>query len=504
MVSPSAEKTPSEGWRGDDSEEVDTSLRAAAAVTMPGRGDAGAVEAPGVRARSGSGVDGRWRLVALGGAVLVGTVLRCWRLGAGMLSFDEAFTAAAARLPLGRLLAYLRHHDSHPPLDYLIRRPAALSGASALWLRLPSALCGVAALGVGAWWWRRHGRVGVVTTWLFALSSFAVTYAHEARMYAGLGLAGITAAAAAERWLEEPDRIGPLVAVTLALLGALLLQGGAGMAVFGVIAVAGGRRDAAAWRWRGAVVCAVAGWGICWGPAFLAQLRHGPGQWIPLTSLTSAPRAVNELVDSYPSLALVAVPMVVLGGMLLRPAPLRRVWWTVGAGSMVVPLAVGLHAHVLLPRTMAFGAWAPALAMAAVIDAAVVRSRPVAAGVASLVLAVAVPSAIDAARPEVAPHAAAFAAVRRAARPGDEVLVRPAFLAPLVDWYFGTWWWPGGRDVQREDIHAAGTTIGGGAPSGRAWVVVPVSYPGPSPGVAPCAPPAPADPYTVYCISDAH
>ena len=82
----------------------------------------------------------------LGAFVLVGIVLRCWALGSTRLSFDETFTAMAARLPVTTLFTYLRHADTHPPLDYLIRVPLARAGVSDGWFRFPSVVESVLAL----------------------------------------------------------------------------------------------------------------------------------------------------------------------------------------------------------------------------------------------------------------------------------------------------------------------------------------------------------------------
>lgn len=88
-----------------------------------------------------------WLLAAL---VCGGAVLRLWGLGRYQLNFDESFTAMAGRLPLGDMLAFLRHHDSHPPLDYLLRAPLARAGVSEFMFRLPSAVCSIGALGLFA------------------------------------------------------------------------------------------------------------------------------------------------------------------------------------------------------------------------------------------------------------------------------------------------------------------------------------------------------------------
>src|SRR5689334_16902108 len=78
----------------------------------------------------------RLTLLVLAAVVSAGAALRLWDLGAQRLGFDEAFTAIAARRPVGSLLDYLRVRDSHPPLDYLLRAPLARAGATEFVFRL--------------------------------------------------------------------------------------------------------------------------------------------------------------------------------------------------------------------------------------------------------------------------------------------------------------------------------------------------------------------------------
>ena len=83
--------------------------------------------------------DHRGSAVALVLLVAIAAIVRFWDLGAARLNYDESFTAMAGRLPVGSLFGYLRLHDSHPPLDYLLRAPLARAGVSEFWFRAPSA-----------------------------------------------------------------------------------------------------------------------------------------------------------------------------------------------------------------------------------------------------------------------------------------------------------------------------------------------------------------------------
>lgn len=129
--------------------------------------------------------------------ILIGAALRLLRLGAQDLWYDEAVTAWIARLPLADLLQAVAG-DVHPPLWYLVewlmvRFPGNTGNQALAWLlRFPAALCSIAALALLPGLARALGldrRVGVVATWIMALSPFQVWYAQEGRMYALLLLA---------------------------------------------------------------------------------------------------------------------------------------------------------------------------------------------------------------------------------------------------------------------------------------------------------------------------
>src|SRR5262245_12581727 len=144
----------------------------ASATTTQGTGSGGRClgrPVPGVTRRprgpdteaAGSGPRSAGSHTWLVGLVLLGAAVRAWQLGAFGATFDESFTAMAGRRSVGDLLDYLRAHDSHPPLDYLLRAPIARAGLSDAALRLPSFVFAVAALALFAWWMRDRGRLGL-------------------------------------------------------------------------------------------------------------------------------------------------------------------------------------------------------------------------------------------------------------------------------------------------------------------------------------------------------
>lgn len=133
-----------------------------------------------------------WWLVGLALA------LRLFHLGAWSFWEDEALTILVARQPLIRLFSILSSADVHPPLYFLLVKIFMSLGQSEFVIRLPSALCSAAAVGVLYLLGRDmfDERVGLVGALLMAVSPLQLLYAQEARMYAQLlllaGLSGWT------------------------------------------------------------------------------------------------------------------------------------------------------------------------------------------------------------------------------------------------------------------------------------------------------------------------
>jgi mannosyltransferase len=440
-----------------------------------------------------------WGLV-----VGVAALLRFGGLGTSMLTFDETFTAEAARLAPSKLLSFLRTHDRHPPLDYLVRHPFASAGMSELWIRLPSAVLSTAAVLVAVWWWRRYGRAGLLAASFLALGSFSITYARDARMYAGLELVGISVAALSHHWLSERDRGGApgwnvWLLLWVACLSGLLLQAGALLVVPAVALVPGLARDRDAWRWRFTVLAAGLTWAALWGPSFLAQLKLGDS-WIPLTTPSYLASVVNELVDSFPAFRFYVMALLAAAGALLpRRAP-RRVWIVVGLLPVVMAALAGVWVHLLLPRTLAFASWVPCLSLGFLIDRVLRRSLLVGAGAILLAAVIVLPSTADAVTNNGASEAPAFRYVRTVVRPGDEVVVSPAWLDPMVRWYFDVRWFQGGVQVDRTDLRASGVSIGPAPTTGRAWLVVSRSYVIADSGQRECGPRLRFGDFTVVCL----
>ncbi len=443
-------------------------------------------------------------LVAL---VVVAAVTRLWSLGAQKLNYDESFTAMAGRRPLGNLLTYLTAHDSHPPLDYLLRAPLGRAGVSEFWFRFPSAICSIAAVALLAVWLRPRGRVAVIATGLFALSAFQIAHGRDARMYAELEVLGVGIAMVTEHWLRRPARhhaplLGVLVLIGLYTHVSMLL-----LAV-GLVAVAGLRRDRDAWWWRGAVVAAVALWAATWGPHFVVQARGGHSSWIPATTFDTLTAAVARSVTYDLRYVLIVLAAVVAGAvvMMRRDRCLARVWLAL----FVVPVAVGgvagLGLPVVLDRTFTLMSWAPVLAIAFLFEAVLRRQRL--AGIALLIASafVVVPSAAWAIGARSGPSGPITALDARI-RPGDVVAVRPASKAPEMLWSLAI-----RKHLASHPVTVSGLDrtfslrLGNARPTGRTWYLNWSIRRWPdlaNPGTTSCAAPWRSGGLRITCISGA-
>jgi hypothetical protein len=436
--------------------------------------------------------------VALAFAGLVGVVLRWWNLGGPRASFDEAFTGVYSHLPVGDILPALRRHDSHPPIDYLLRHSFGGIGDT-LSLRVPSAAIATLTLLAVVWWMWDRGWFGVAVVAFTSLNTFELLYAHQARMYAMVVLAGTLAAIASERWLAGGEARWRWLA-GMALVVALLDHSATLVLVPALLVVPLGRRDGAAWCWRATVIGAWVAWAVLWGPSFLEQLRHSPAAWIPFTSVSTVFTSVTGLVSLYPDLSVLIVAALALGLWFLRKQDRRlaRVWVALFVVPFALAAVIGLWAHFLLPRTLAMAAWAPPVAFGALIE----RARRVSVPVVTL----AVVAALLLVAPSVAPAinyadgaspATDLLALR--VHPGDAVVVHPPWLSPMLEWNLGA---PRHPDVpiELQGLDGYVYVVGGPPFDGRVWVLQPDTYAMATGDLQPCdAPTVRADVYLVSC-----
>jgi uncharacterized membrane protein len=434
--------------------------------------------------------------------VAVGGVLRVWRATTNGLTFDESYTAMTARRGLGDLLSYLRHTDLHPPLDYLLRAPLARAGASDVLLRSPSLVFSCAALALFAWWMRTRGWVGVLATALMAVSTFQLLYGGEARMYALLELLGVAAAVIAERWLVDPARwqawaIGGvvLVAVFDHVSGFLLAAG--------LFALAGARRDRAAWHWRVALAVPVLAWALLWGPAFLDQRHVQYADWIPRTSISGIADVVARQLTFTDSLAPLLLVAVIAGGVCVWRAERPLGWVLIACAAVPLALAsvIGLFTGFLIERALTLSSWAPPLALAFLLGAAVRRGRLAGTALAVGVVALALAASITFFSVKQWDYDLSVDHLEQVAKSGDVIAVRPARYGILVDWRIGVRGSRPTRHVGVGGIPAADALAIGHAPrSGRVWLLTPVGGRTSFAGYAPCAPRWTDDVTEIVCL----
>jgi mannosyltransferase len=128
-------------------------------------------------------------------ALWLGFGLRLYRLGEQNVWWDEGLAVWAARQSLAAAARWTAT-DVHPPLYFwLLHFWRGWSGDGEFGLRYLSALIGTLILPATFILGRRLAgtAVGIVATWLIALSRFAITWSQEMRMY---GLAALWAALA--------------------------------------------------------------------------------------------------------------------------------------------------------------------------------------------------------------------------------------------------------------------------------------------------------------------
>ncbi|HEY3673335.1 MAG TPA: hypothetical protein VGN51_20540 [Acidimicrobiia bacterium] len=429
-----------------------------------------------------------WTTAMLMVVVTVGVALRAWRLGFNGLSYDESFTAMAARLPLDHLFDYLRTQDSHPPLDYLVRVPLARAGASDVVLRMPSFVFSVVALVLFAWWMRARGVAGVVATALLAASSFQIYHGGEARMYALLELVGLASAMLAERWLGDAAprwsawAAGGLVALALFdhVSGFLLAAG--------MLAVAGLRTDRRAWQWRAGVGGAVVVWATVWGTSFAHQVGGDWAGWIPRTSPSSFARAVSGQITNVKPLVWVMLVAVLAGACCLWRADRRlaHVWIALGAVPFVAAAVIGLASPFLIDRAITVASWAPPLAVGYA-AAALVAHWPLPGRAVALALLVVVAIGTISALGERDDADLPIDHLDAVVQPGDVILTRPARYSTLPAYRIGVEEWNEPRWVAMPGIdNASAFRAGDVTPTGRIWLFTPRSFELGFPGYRAC------------------
>ncbi len=146
--------------------------------------------------------------IALGAVTLLAAILRFVDLGAKSVWSDEAFSIFLAKQSWPNFWHIVTTAEANMSLYYgLLRGWIGFSDAS-WWVRLLSALLGVAAVPVVYWIGKElfSQRAGVLAALLLAINPFAIRYAQEARSYSLLILLISVSFLAFFHCLRQPSR----------------------------------------------------------------------------------------------------------------------------------------------------------------------------------------------------------------------------------------------------------------------------------------------------------
>lgn len=363
-----------------------------------------------------------------------GALLRLWGLGRESFWHDESWTWALLQGGPVDVLVRLAKEDAHPPLYFLLMWPLGALGASEAWLRLPSALAGIAAIPLLFRVVRRLGgdRAGLAAALFLALSPFAVKYSREARSYAVLFLLCL---AALDLLLTLRERPGSKAWVPLGLVaGAIPLVHYLGALYLVGLAVAVPVWGAPPWKpLLRAAALSVAVF-LPWLLPFLDHARTISGSfWIPEPTWRIVSYSMGELVAGSHGTPRHALPFLVLVAVL--PAVLRSRdfagWLVFAALPPLLELLVSLHRPIFYTQTFLF-VLVPVFASAGLAMGRM-RTRPGAA--ATLLLALTLVPGL--ARQLGGLHKEDWrgAAERLAESPGEPVFVVPGYVGVSLEYY---------------------------------------------------------------------
>jgi mannosyltransferase len=218
---------------------------------------------------------------------LLGAVLRFYHLGHQGIWYDESYTFALVKLPLGRMLGQIPHTESTPPLYYCVAWVwARIFGFGAAGVRSLSAVCGTAAIPVVYVAARKllHGeRPALIAAALTACNPLLIWYSQEARSYELLVL---VSACTLLTFAYARERPRPLALALWGVAACLALT----THYFAILVVA----PQAAWliyehRYRRAVhvaIGAVVVVGLALLPLAHMQSLHGNDNWISHSSFS--------------------------------------------------------------------------------------------------------------------------------------------------------------------------------------------------------------------------
>lgn len=375
-------------------------------------------------------------------AMVLLAVLTLPTLGRQPLSWDEAVSASSAQRSLPHLREMLAHTDAPLGCYYLLLhvwvslgRSLGIGADTAWWLRLPSALAAVSAVGVLVVLASRYfgPQVGAMAGVLFAVHPMVGYYAQDARPYTLVTASLLVSTAALLRALERPDRPRLWIyAATVVLTLYLNLLAVFAFAAHGYLIRRQVRGRAGGWRW------AVVAVGVGLAALPLGVVAYGQSAelgWIPAPTLRVVWSVVTRLAGGVPF----AVVVLALAGYLLitewhRPGGPVRMLLCAALIPPAVLVIADFGTPVLVARygLVAVPAGATLLALAAVRY----RSRVVTALVAAAGLCLAGATAVQLSHPyKYEDYRAAADRMGDLARPGSAVIFLPTSAREGYDIY---------------------------------------------------------------------
>lgn len=398
--------------------------------------------------------------VLLLGALLAGTALRLFRLGAESLWYDETVSVFLAQKSVPRLIAHTAG-DIHPPGYYLLlhlwqglTRPTPEHGLEFLYAWV-SVACGLVIL---ALLWpiglRLAGRgAALAGVWIAAVAPFHIWYAQEVRMYTLGAALGLLCLWALLQWFATRQKRWLVVYAFAAAAGLytfyyfLFL-----LAALALCALLQARKARDLWPWlaaNGAAGLLFAPWmGIFWQQATDPPVPPWRARW---TSLGDAGASLSEALAAY-LVGQTPVGPVWLWAALAAAALL--LFATAGTGArrdritlltfMLVPTAaiflVSAFATPLYHVRYLFAGAAPfALLLGSLVAALWQRKAWLGAALLAAIVAVSALSLHDfwvnpAYRAD--DHRGAVQALAQNWRPGDAILVNAGWVYPALEVYW--------------------------------------------------------------------
>jgi 4-amino-4-deoxy-L-arabinose transferase-like glycosyltransferase len=374
----------------------------------------------------------------LAGITAIAALLRVLMAARSGIWRDEGLFLAVVRLPdLGAMLVFLRDHESHPPLFYLMARAwQALVGPTDMAMLALPILFGVALSPAAYWVGARlfSERAGLAAAFALAVSPLLAEVGGQARPYSFLALLSLALAYALVR--------GHWVAYALLAAAALLTHNYAWVVLggFALAALPFG-------RWRGLVgahVAAAVLWAP-WAPAFWQQLRHAGHAAGPITKLGTPGSMLGYVFFGLPdpwlgwAVVLGAALLVVLAAR--RADAERRLAYAIFMGGPAAAVAASIAGSwvtdLFLARTlMALAPCVVLAAWAACFELAQGKARwlPALPVMATAWLAFWIGTQLHA-MPRSNARELAHAVAERA-RPTDLVVVAPEWLASSFNTYY--------------------------------------------------------------------